>query len=242
VLKLYHMWPSTCSKKVRICLAEKKLEWESRAIRTDDVEEHLEPWFIDLNPNAVVPVLDHDGNIIIESCIILEYLEDAFPDVRLRPGDPMARARMRYWLDRSESVVHRNINVLAHNRFMTRFLGHLSLEEKLERAARQPRIGTRTERRRRYEHGVTQEEEQLAEAVLAECLDDMERELQGLAWLAGDEYSLADIAIVPFFERFEANQLERLTDWDRRPAVGAWLGRVRERAAYAEGMALDRAR
>ena len=240
MLKLYHMRPSTCSKKVRICLAEKQLEWESREIRTDGVEEHLEPWFIEMNPNAVVPVLEHDGNFIIESCVILEYLEDVFPDVRLRPADPVARARMRYWLDRSESVVHRNINVLSHNRFMTRFFGHLSLDEKLAIADRQPRIATRTERRRRYEHGVTQEEEQLAEAVLAECLDDMERELQQRSWLAGDEYSLADIAVVPFFERFEANRLDRLVDWGRRPAVGAWLGRARERRAYGEGMALDR--
>lgn len=241
MLKLYHMWPSTCSKKVRICLAEKKLEYESRVMKTRGVQEHLEPWYIELNPNGVVPTLDHDGNIIIESCVILEYLEDAFPEVQLRPDDPVARAHMRYWLDRSESVLHKHINVTSHRRFMAKVLGHLSLEEQLAMADRQPRVATRAERRRRYEFGLSIEEENLAEAALAECLDDMEALLAGQPWLAGGEYTLADIAMVPFFERFEVNQLENLVDWEKRPRVGDWYRRISERPAYEEGMALDKA-
>ena len=140
MLKLYHMWPSTCSKKVRICLAEKQIDWESVVIKTSPGPENLEAWYVALNPNGVVPTLDHDGNIIIESCVILEYLEDVFPEIRLRPEDPVARARMRVWLDRSESILHKYINVLSHNRFMSRYLAHLSLEDKLAMAGRQPRI------------------------------------------------------------------------------------------------------
>jgi glutathione S-transferase len=236
------MWPSTCSKKVRICLAEKGLDWDSRVIRTDGVKEHLEPWYVALNPNGVVPTLDHDGNIIIESCVILEYLEDVFPDTRLRPEDPVATAHMRYWLDRSESILHKCINVLSQNRFNASVLAGLSHQEKLELAARQPRIATRAERLHRYEHGISVEEEQLAEETIAECLDDMEKLLSGQPWLAGDEYSLADIAMVPFFERFEANGLSALADWNRRPAVGDWYRRIGERPAYETGMALDKVR
>lgn len=238
MLKLYHMWPSTCSKKVRICLAEKNLDYESRPMRTKGVKEHLESWYVALNPNGVVPTLDHDGNIIIESCVILEYLEDAFPEVQLRPDDPVAKARMRYWMDRSESVLHKNINILSHNRANKSMGAGLTLEEKLELADRQPRIGTRMERRHRFEHGVSAEQEQLAEAVIAECLDDMEKVLVGQPWLAGEDYSLGDIAMVPFFQRFEVNELEDLVDWQRRPAVGDWYQRIQERPAYDEGMAL----
>lgn len=240
-LKLYHMWPSTCSKKVRICLAEKQLQWESHEINTNPTEQHLEDWYLALNPNGVVPTLDNDGDIVIESCVILEYLEDVFPEISLRPQNPLARARMRVWLDRSESVVHRHINVLSHNRFMKRFLDHLSLEEKLARAARQPRIATRTERSRRYRQGISKEEEQLALAVLGECLDDMESDLSRNAWLAGDEYSLADIAVAPFFQRFEVNELPQLLDRNKRPGVDEWWSRMQARPAYTEGMALERA-
>ena len=113
MLKLYHGWTSTCSKKVRITLAEKGLEWESQIIRGGPARENLEPWYIKLNPNAVVPTLDHDGRIIIESCVICEYLDDVFPEHRLSPEDPYDRAQMRIWLDKSEMAVHHNINIIS---------------------------------------------------------------------------------------------------------------------------------
>lgn len=240
MLKLYHMWPSTCSKKVRICLAEKELEWESIVIKTSPGPENLEPWYVALNPNGVVPTLDHDGRIVIESCVILEYLEDVYPTVQLRPTDPVARAHMRVWLERSESVVHKNINILSHSRFMTRYLADMSLEEKLAMAAKQPRIATRRERERRYRHGISDSEESLAKASLGECLDDMERALNQSQWLAGERYSLADIAMAPFFERFEVNELTELLDWNERPALGEWWSRMKSRPAYVTGMAIDK--
>ncbi len=91
MLALYHMWTSTRSKKVRICLHEKNLEWENRAVKGGSVRENLAPWYLKINPYGVVPSLDHEGRIITESCVILEYLEDVFPDVRLRPIDARAR-------------------------------------------------------------------------------------------------------------------------------------------------------
>lgn len=48
-----------------------------------------------INANGQVPVLVDDGAIITEPTVINEYLEDVFPQVRLRPGDPVARAQMR---------------------------------------------------------------------------------------------------------------------------------------------------
>jgi len=73
MLKLYHWWSSTCSRRVRIGLAAKGLEWESVYVNLRTME-NLEPWYVKLNPNGVVPTLDHDGRIVIESNFILEYL------------------------------------------------------------------------------------------------------------------------------------------------------------------------
>ncbi|TAK51540.1 MAG: glutathione S-transferase family protein [Gammaproteobacteria bacterium] len=241
MLKLYHMWTSTCSKKVRLALAEKNLEWESRAMSTNPAPETLEPWYLKINPNAVVPSLDHDGRIIIESCVILEYLDDVFPDPPLRPADHVDRATMRVWLDRSESVVHRNINILSHNRFMATALGGMTLEQKLAMANRHPKVGMRTERLRRYREGVSAEEEQLAESLLAELMDEMEATLGTQSWLAGAGFSLADIAITPFIERFKVNRLAALIDWSKRPAVGDWWRRITARPSYEKGMALHMA-
>jgi len=242
MLTLYHFWTSTCSKKVRISLAEKDLEWESRPlVGAGPGRENLQPWYLAINPNGVVPSLDHDGTIIIESCVILEYLEDMFPEHPLRPEDPAKRAAMRIWLDKSESVVHRNINIISHNRFRAARMAKLSDEEKMAMAEKYPRVAMRAEQIRRFRDGVSPEEEALAEANLAECMDDMEAALSKQPWLAGEEFSLADIAITPFIERFYINEREKLIDWSARPAVGDWWARVQARASYATGMALDMA-
>ena len=162
-------------------------------------------------------------------------------DVRLRPEDPAARADMRWWLDKSESVVHKNINIISHNRFMAARMADLSLEQKRAMAERYPKLALRAERIRRYRDGVSEEEESLAEALLAELLDEMEQTLGASPWLAGAEFSLADISITPFLERFQVNRLEALIDWSARPAVGDWWRRINERPSYETGMALDKA-
>ena len=79
MLHLYHYWSSVCSQKVRTCLVEKKLSWQSRHVDLFNFENY-QPWYTTLNPKAVVPTLDHDGRILIESNVILEYLEDNFAE------------------------------------------------------------------------------------------------------------------------------------------------------------------
>jgi glutathione S-transferase len=79
MLELYHAHISTCSQKVRLCLAEKGLEWTSHPIEFFR-GEHLTPAYLALNPNGVVPTLVHDGRPVIDSSVICEYLEEIAPD------------------------------------------------------------------------------------------------------------------------------------------------------------------
>jgi glutathione S-transferase len=97
MLKLFHANHSTCSQKVRVCLAEKGLEWESQIINLA-TNEHLSPEYLALNPNGVVPTLIHDGAVITDSGVICEYLEDVFPEVPLLPAEPVDRAKARSWI------------------------------------------------------------------------------------------------------------------------------------------------
>src|ERR1043165_1729709 len=97
MLTLYHYWSSVCSQKVRMCLTEKGLRWESKHVDILAFENY-EPACTSLNPKAVGPTLDHDGHVLIESNIILEYLEDVFPNhTPLRPAAPFERSVMRLW-------------------------------------------------------------------------------------------------------------------------------------------------
>jgi hypothetical protein len=81
MLELYHAHRSTCSQKVRICLAELGLEFRSRPINLI-AGEQLTPAYLAVNPNGVVPALMHDGAAILESSVICEYLS-AIPLRRL---------------------------------------------------------------------------------------------------------------------------------------------------------------
>src|SRR5262245_4227046 len=174
MLKLYHYWSSVCSQKARMCLAEKGLDWQSRHVDLFTFENY-EPWYTKLNPKAVVPTLDHDGRILIESNVVLEYLDDTFPDTSLRPDDTYARSQMRLWVYNSEELGHWNVNVCSHNlRHAKRIqMKGMSHEDALQAADRcpNPMIGLRL--RRRLTSGVSAEEEE-AYAKLDYMLDQME--------------------------------------------------------------------
>ena len=240
MLKLYHYHSSTCSKKVRITLAEKEMDWDSCHVNLfpdgDKGPEHLEPWYTKLNPVGVVPTLDHDGRIIIESNIIMEYLDELQPEPSLSPDDLWERAQMRRWLDKAEHVIHRNVNIISYGKRHAARWKQSSHEKQIELINKQPYIARRAEYMRRYTEGISKEEEARAVTVLISIMEEMEATLQTQDWLAGDSYSLADIAVTPFIQRFEVNALTELVDWDARPALGAWWERIKARPAYEPAM------
>ena len=96
MLELYNAPVSTCSQRVRMALSEKNLDWTDRRISLRDGEQ-LKPAYLAINSNGLVPTLVHDGKVIGDSSVILEYLEDVFPEHPLRPADPFELARLRMW-------------------------------------------------------------------------------------------------------------------------------------------------
>ena len=102
-LELYNFPQSTCSQKVRLTLWERQIEFTDRPVDSTK-REHLSDWYLKLNPNGVVPTLIHDGAVIIDSSVIMEYLEDVFPDravIACRSRPPGAYAQMASILRRS---------------------------------------------------------------------------------------------------------------------------------------------
>ena len=71
MLTLYHGVTSTCSKRVRITLAEKGVDWDSVHLKLAE-RENLDPDYLKLNPNGVVPTLVHDGRVLTESNFSIE--------------------------------------------------------------------------------------------------------------------------------------------------------------------------
>jgi glutathione S-transferase len=104
-IKLYHDVPSSNSDRVKIALAEKGLAWDgvtvSLAKREQKKPEHLK-----LNPYGKIPVIDDDGKILFESCIINEYLDEKYPNPPLMPKEPYARGRGRILVDYALNFIH----------------------------------------------------------------------------------------------------------------------------------------
>ena len=93
MLELYNFAQSTCSLKVRICLHEKALDWLDHPLISKNAD-HLSDWYLKLNPNGVVPTLIHDGRPVFESSVILQYLDQVFPDAALMPADAYGQAKL----------------------------------------------------------------------------------------------------------------------------------------------------
>ena len=106
MIELYHFGLSTCSQKVRLVLAEKGLEFESHEVNLMAGEQH-DPAYVKLNPNHVVPTLVHDGQVLIESSLIIKYLDDAFPAPPMRPHDALGRYAVDRWLMHADEALHR---------------------------------------------------------------------------------------------------------------------------------------
>ncbi|WP_322867372.1 glutathione S-transferase family protein [Aquicoccus sp. G2-2] len=95
---LYHVPLSPFCRKVRLSLAEKRIECE--LIEERYWEQSTD--FLRRNPAGKVPVLKIDGMTLSESAAICEYLEEAYPDVSLMPKDPVGRYEVRRlvgWFD-----------------------------------------------------------------------------------------------------------------------------------------------
>ena len=233
MLTLYHYWSSVCSQKARFVLAEKGVEWHSRHIDLFTFD-HWQPDYLALNPKAVVPTLDHDGRVLIESNVIAEYLDDAFDGPALAPDDAMAKARMRLWLYDSEAIAHSNVNTASYNPRHAPRLARFSKEELIETMSGHPDRDTRIRMLRRAEHGVSAAEEETAYANLGDLLDRMEAALGAGPWLLGAAFTLADIAMAPYVNRIEVLKRPEMVAAKARPRVAAWWGRIQDRPGFQE--------
>ena len=234
MLELWHATHSTCSQKVRICLAEKHLGWQSYFVDLRRFQQ-LEPAFLALNPAAVVPVLKDDGRVIRESLVINEYLDDAYPQTPLRPRSPLARARMREWTLYIAEEPTWAVKVPSFQKNIRPELAGKYSDGEIEAlAARMPNRETAARWVKAVREGFSEREVAASLERLAGTLDRMASALADDPWLAGEEYSLADVDMAPFVHRIAA--LGEGAMIEARPRVADWYGRIQAREAFQAAM------
>ena len=228
MLELYNFPPSTCSLKVRVVLAEKDLEWKDHCLDSRN-GDHLTPEYLKLNPGGVVPTLIHDGAVIIDSSVISEYLDEVFPEVSLTPADAVGRAQMRKWLRFFEEMPTPAVRYPSFQIVLIRNLQRLSPKRFQDAANSRPL--RKHFYRRMGQDGFSEVEMDKAIDDIRSTVDRMEAALVGAGpWLMGEQYTLADICVVPSIDRMEDLGYEELWEKDH-PHVTAWFRRIMARPA-----------
>ena len=232
MLTLYHGLASTCSKKVRMCLSEKGLAWESRLLNLQKFEQH-DPDYLKLNPKGVVPTLVHNGTPICESTHIIDYLDETFPEPPLSPKDAAGRARMKEWEKWSDEVGYAAVYVPTWNKLSKPVAEKLTGEELETVLARVPTAERRARWQQVAKGGFSDAELEGAYDRMRQTLERIEESLAESPYLAGDALSLGDIAMVPFVERMTDLRPD-IAGADRYPRLHEWLARLAQRPSWRD--------
>src|SRR5690348_1977289 len=221
---LYNAPQSTCSQRVRFVLNAKGLPFAE--IKLNLLEgDQLKPDYLKLNPNGVVPTLDHDGAIVIDSTVITEYLDEVAPRGGFTPEDPVKRARMHF----ADEMPAAAVRVPTFNLAFLPTFQKMSREDFVAMAESKPL-------RREFmmtmgQTGFPKAEMDAALARLRRSWERMDAEIEasGGPWLLGRDISLADVAIMPAAVRMHDL---RMADWQDLPRVVTWFDNIRAQEAF----------
>lgn len=254
---LYHNAFSLCSKKVRVCLAEYGVSYDSVPI--DLIEtgkyQNISRGFLLVNPGATVPVLVHNGQPIYESHEQLRYVASAIDSGNLLvPKDIALRQLMDEWVKKTsligddpiespESTLGNAIpgltipifaSMVAKISLLKIFEGVLFHRIKrralffgLMKLAGLPKTLTLKPVNKFVNWSVV---------AMHVHLDDLEAQLLGSGgpWICGEQFTLADIGMMVIFDRLrEGDWLDLLVN--QRTMLGAYWAALQQRQSYRDG-------
>lgn len=236
-LKLYHAEPAANSLKSLIALKEKQLDFESIYVDLHKFQQH-EAWFVAINPEGQVPVLDHDGAIITQTTVINEYLEDAFPDSPpLRPADPLGAARMRIWNKFIDEHVMNYVSMWGWHRMVGVIARGIESGEFEKLVARIP-LHEQREKWRTARSGFSEKDLDNATRKIEVAVDKVEAQLALTPWLVGDMFTFADANFFSMCGMSLERMFPEIGTQQRCPRLLAWAQRVRARPGVAAALVM----
>src|SRR5262245_39512183 len=228
MLELYHAGLTQASVKVRLTLKEKALGYKSHFLRLPD-GDHLKPEYLAINPDGQVPALIHDGEVITETTVINEYLDDAFPDPPLKPDSALGRARMRRWGQIVDEHLFHAIATIGWSQGIGPLLRRKG-QEAFENALAKIIIPSKRQKWLKAYYGYPQEDIDAAREQVSRAVERAERSLVEHAYLAGSDYTLADINVLSSVERMPRWTPDLMNE-NVSPRTFEWFRRIMERPA-----------
>jgi glutathione S-transferase len=229
-LVLYNAPQSTCSQRVRFVLHDKGLEFTERKLDLFSGDQ-LQPEYLKINPNGVVPSLVDGTSVIVDSAVIIEYLDEVFPDpAALVPNDPVKRAAMRSFIRYTDEVPASAVRVLSYNMAFLPHFSDMSEDDFVALAESKPLRKDFLLSMGRT--GFSTQEMIKAQERLRQPIVRMSEALDRGPWLMGANITLADVAIMPIVVRMEDLGFGAL--WEHLPAMGRWLDALQRRPAFSK--------
>ncbi len=228
--KLYNALQSTCSQRVRYTLHHKNIDFSMEILDLFSGDQ-LKPEYLSINPNGVVPALVHDSKKIIDSSVIIEYLEDINLNHNpLRPPEPENAAQMRAMIRYFDEVAGPSVRIPSYNMaFLPHFRG---LSEKDFIALAESKPLRKEFLLKMGRSGFSEKDMNDSMAKIAATCDRMEGWLvdsEG-SYLLGNSITYADICIMPIIVRMQ--DLGRSDLWSSNTKVIEWFELIQSSTIY----------
>ena len=228
-LHLYHFWFSSCSQRVRVVLAEKGLDWDSHEIDLAK-QEHATPEYQSIHPNGVVPALVHDGQVIIESIDIIDYLDTTYPEPPLRPSSETEISKMHKWMQDADGAQH-SIKTLTHEFLLKQ---HKMPPEAFQKFSQRHNNEELVNFMRVWssDEGFQKSEIESELTLQHGHFVHLDQALDNKDWLVDNTFSLADIAWISNVRRLDLMHYPL----NIHPNLKSWYERFQTRVSYLKGI------
>jgi glutathione S-transferase len=200
-MKLYGHPYSSCTQKVLLTLAEKGLKADFTFVDLAKGEQKS-PQHMARQPFGVVPAFEDDDFRMYESQAIARYLDAKYPQNKLIPGQIQALGKMEQWISATNSYVNPPVITILMQKVLGPMRGQQTNQEKVNQAIQKIRF----------------------------VLSVFDKELLSKSYLAGEEFSLADIFLMPYLGILLTAKEGHLIE--EFPSLNAWWKRVSTRPSW----------
>ncbi len=236
---LYHFWGSYCSGIVRIALEEKGVAWKGKIIKIGLEKEQYKPSFARINPKLVVPVLVHNGAFVTDRSRIIRYIDKNFSGSSLVPELSDDCAEMEKWLDLENSFdigsfTYANLPKTMYKLVVKDFLARKALAKR--RMDSNPELRDIYEQKLTYVKGFESrvlDPNHISDVMCKTegLLDTLEAHIKDRKYLAGDNFSLADIVWLAMLTRISVSGYANWWENGKRPAIASYFKNTGSRAS-----------
>jgi len=236
MLEVYTWEPNANSGKPLLCLKEKQVPFTYHYIDMGK-REHFSPAFLKINRDGTIPVVVHDGFVMTESTPIMEYIDDSFDGPSLRPADPYWRWRMRQVMRYMDNVVAPSLAMLASNRLAAPRFQDTDPEELKRELDKIPLPERRAAWEKLMFNKTPPADIEESARRIAQAIREFDALLAETPYLAGADFSLADINVMATFYGLPTSYPDQVNE-AATPHLWGWLRRCHARPGLRAAFAL----